>query len=59
MVNLIGSCGFRSTIATSLLSIAVVTSSHAQTERDSLRVGIYHNPPKLQLDEDGQPSGIF
>ncbi len=59
MFNLIRSRGFRSTFATSLLSIAVVTSSHAQTESDSLRVGIYHNPPKLLLDEGGRPSGIF
>src|SRR5690606_10925028 len=24
-----------------------------------LKVGAYHNPPKIQLDESGKPTGIF
>ncbi|MFY0992567.1 EAL domain-containing protein [Halomonas sp. C05BenzN] len=31
----------------------------AAVEAETLRVGVYHNPPKILLDEHDRPSGIF
>lgn len=28
-------------------------------ETRQVRVGVYHNPPKIELNADSQPSGIF
>lgn len=40
-----------------LAALLLLLSTAAPAE--TLRVGIYHNPPKLQLDERQQPGGIF
>lgn len=50
-------------VATKLLLMAVIWLSmslafNAQAQT-TLRVGVYHNPPKFMLDEAGEPSGIF
>ncbi|MGE4534773.1 putative bifunctional diguanylate cyclase/phosphodiesterase [Halomonas sp.] len=42
-----------------LLFALLSTSLGAAAQGETLRVGIYHNPPKIQLSEDGEPSGIF
>ncbi|WP_249322261.1 EAL domain-containing protein [Halomonas sp. PGE1] len=42
-----------------LLAVALLLTQPADALAESLRVGVYHNPPKLMPDEQGQPSGIL
>ncbi|MBB3140666.1 EAL domain-containing protein [Halomonas organivorans] len=43
-----------------LASLALATLALSSSiQADTLRVGVYDNPPKLMLDEAGRPSGIF
>lgn len=42
-----------------LLILLTSLSAVAQNAPQLLRVGIYHNPPKLLLNDEGQPSGIL
>jgi|GEM_PF-381112 len=51
-------------VAALLLGLAFITATVdalAQSADSSgpLRVGVYHNPPKLFLEDDGTPSGIW
>ncbi|MCG6657324.1 EAL domain-containing protein [Halomonas campisalis] len=39
--------------------LVLLVGSPALAAENALRVGVYHNPPKLQLGEQGAPSGIF
>ena len=42
-----------------LLLLLSPTAVIAQSDPQLLRVGVYHNPPKLLLSDEGQPSGIL
>ena len=43
-----------------LLLILLATTAHGQAAPEPvLRVGVYHNPPKIQLNSQGWPSGIL
>src|SRR5690606_39817900 len=38
---------------------ALATGLASGADAGVLRVGVYHNPPKVFADKDGRPSGIF
>ncbi|WP_159454927.1 EAL domain-containing protein [Pseudidiomarina planktonica] len=42
-----------------LLLLLAPISAIAQSDPQLLRVGVYHNPPKLLLSDEGQPGGIL
>ena len=42
-----------------LLAVALLLTQPADALAERLRVGVYHNPPKLMLDDQGHPSGIL
>ncbi|WP_282040862.1 putative bifunctional diguanylate cyclase/phosphodiesterase [Halomonas alimentaria] len=44
--------------AIALLAMMTATPPSA-VGAEPVRIGVYHNPPKIQLSESGEPSGIF
>ncbi|WP_342131667.1 EAL domain-containing protein [Hydrogenophaga sp. OTU3427] len=47
-------------VATALsLALALCVAASAQAQARVVRVGVYHNPPKIMAGEGGQPSGIL
>jgi diguanylate cyclase (GGDEF)-like protein len=46
-------------LAAALLAASLLPVLAAGVEAQTLRLGVYHNPPKVLLDESGAPSGIF
>ncbi|WP_144244118.1 diguanylate cyclase domain-containing protein [Nitrincola sp. A-D6] len=41
------------------LLLALLLTLNAQADTQSVRIGVYENPPKIMLGPDGQPSGIL
>lgn len=50
---------FGAGVLSALLWLGLAVSAAAALERTSIRVGVYENPPKIMLDEQGQITGIF
>ncbi|MFO7648937.1 transporter substrate-binding domain-containing protein, partial [Halomonas campaniensis] len=42
-----------------LLAVGLLLTLSPDAIAETLRVGVYHNPPKLLLDESGHPGGIL
>ncbi|SDO63666.1 diguanylate cyclase (GGDEF) domain-containing protein [Halomonas shengliensis] len=49
----------RPALTTAALLALLIAASPTAVGEEVVRIGVYHNPPKLHLGEDGEPGGIF
>ncbi|MDY7116686.1 EAL domain-containing protein [Halomonas sp. SSL-5] len=50
---------YRPALAAAPLLALIIFTLPSAVGAEPVRIGVYHNPPKIQLSESGEPSGIF